>query len=232
MCINRFVPIHLRPDLRPAEISSHVNRVQDKVRAALDELAACQGATGATGPQGEQGETGATGATGAAGATGATGATGAAGADGTDASPLFSITFSHGAHSADVTPPTGMNSASDYWWMLPDASSNIDLQSTWEWLCPVTVESGHISVKIHIYEVDLQPSNDDDPVLLVTATKNGANTTSTSTNLDGLVATNELIPASGAGLTADVDSIGIRVDCMNALVSGSIIRMTVTLVVT
>ncbi len=41
MCINRFVPIHLRPDLRPAEISSHVNRVQDKIKSSLDELANC-----------------------------------------------------------------------------------------------------------------------------------------------------------------------------------------------
>lgn len=82
MCINRFLPVHLRPDLTPFEIGTHVNRVQDKIKAALDELAACMGSKGEKGDPGADGATGATGAAGATGSTGATGATGPAGPTG------------------------------------------------------------------------------------------------------------------------------------------------------
>lgn len=200
-----------------------LNREFDLIQEAFGQIDTIQGKTGATGPEGPEGPQGPTGAT---GAKGDKGDKGDQGDPGTPGATIWSLFLSQGAHAADVAPPPVTLGTGD-WWMLPDGGSNIDVGSSWEWPCPVSIPSGNISFYVHVYQVALV-SGDVPAVLLVSVTKNGTTTTGSTSNLDGHTNYDEAITGSGASISAG-DIIGVKVSVSDiSNVAASIARFTVT----
>lgn len=148
-------------------------------------------------------------------------------------SQLFTVHLSYGRQDgtgtlpapAEATPAFYLHADTDLSVMQSFAGSP---GSIWEFPVPFAVPAGHFAIRLNVYQCLLTPVPMQTAVLLVSGTKNGAITTTTSPNLDGLIDTPVLIAPSGAPLNPP-DTVGIFVETLQ--VSSGTLTMTAEIII-